>query len=334
MKKHIVNFALFLLFLLFLLYCPLFTYAQPPPPSSPQQQPIVGVGNMTASVTGLLPYADQQLAAAFQTMLETQLAEVGKFKLIERSRLDQILQEKALGQAHVTNSGESPTNASIQGVDYLIYGTITKLGKQVQGTAINTSPVTRFAGRFGAFAGVAGGGVALRSAKVAMAVDLRITDAHTGEIRYAGTVEEQADAGGAVHVGAFATANSAGDPLADVQRLTAKAITALITTAIYPIKVIAQQPDRTLVLNYGAAVLTVGDTLKAYQLGQTFRDPDTGQVLGEARQEVGAVQVIQVNPGYSVARLLSGTVQQGNVLQRISTAVPTTQAASRGPVLP
>lgn len=287
-------------------------------------QPIVGVGQMASAIPGASP----QIADGFQTMVETQLIETQKFRVIERAQLDQILGEKALGQAGVTNSGQ--TISGVSGVDYLIYGTITKLGQDTSGVAVGGGG---FGHAFGRFGGVVGGGFSTSQNHVVMAVDLRVTDAHTGEIRYAGTVEEEIQSGSATRVGGMAVGGNSADPLADVQRLTAKAIVAQITTSIYPIRVITKQADGTYVLNYGSSVLTVGDQLGVYQVGQSFKDPDTGKILGAEETETGLLKVVDVEPQFSKAVLVSGTAAADNVVKRISSA-DAKPTASRGPQLP
>lgn len=285
-------------------------------------QPIIGVGQMVSTIAG----ADPQ---SFQTMVETQLIETQKFRVIERAQLDQILGEKALGQAGITNSGQ--TISGVTGVDYLIYGTITKLGQEASGVAVGGA--AGFGRAFGRLGGAVGGGFATSQNHVIMAVDLRVTDAHTGEIRYAGTVEEQIESGSATRVGGVAVGGTTADPLADVQRLTAKAIVALITTSIYPIRVITKEGDGTYVLNYGSSVLTVGDQLGVYQVGQSFKDPDTGKILGAEETQTGLLKVVDVEAEFSKATLISGAAASGEVVKRISSA-DAKPVASRGPQLP
>jgi hypothetical protein len=247
---------------------------------------------------------------------------------MERAQLDQILGEKALGQAGITNNGE--TLSGVKGVDYLVYGTITKLGQQTSGVAVGG--VSRFGGTFGRVGGMMGGFSTAQN-HVTMAVDLRVTDAHTGEIRYAGTVEEQIESGSATRVGGVAVGGNSADPLSDVQRLTAKAIVALITTSIYPIRVITKEGDGTYVLNYGSSVLTAGDQLGVYQEGQSFKDPDTGKVLGAEETETGLLKVVDVEAQFSKAVLVSGTAVASDVVKRISSA-DAKPTATRGPQLP
>ena len=268
----------------------------------------IGVGQITSSIGGANPQN-------FQTMLETQLLNVNKFRMIERSRLEEILKEKGLGAAGITNGDKSISG--VTGVDYLIYGTITKLGNQGQGIAF--------------------GGFATGSNKVQMAVDLRVVDAHTGEIKYANTVEEQASGGSSLAVGNFRTGGNAGDPLADVQRLTAKSIAAIITTSIYPVKVIAHQDDGTYVVNYGDSVLTNGDILKVFKVGQSFKDPDTGKVLGaeeDARQ--GLLKVSETTNSFSKATLVNGAANVGDTARRLSSseAAKVSDTSRHGGLLP
>ena len=55
-----------------------------------QDLPIVGISTIKETVNDSRRYAKGN---NFQAMLETQMAKVGRFKLIERSRVDEILAE-------------------------------------------------------------------------------------------------------------------------------------------------------------------------------------------------------------------------------------------------
>lgn len=291
------------------------------------KQPYIGVGQMNASVPGMNPYNAQQLGNTFATMVETQLLETQKFHVIERAQLGQILGEKALGQSGVTGNNESVTNGGIQGVDYLVYGTITKLGQATQATHVGVPA-------FGRFGGFGGGGFSSANSEVSMAVDLRITDAHTGEIKYAGTVEEQIKSGSVVRVAGVGTGNQAADPLSDVERLTAKAIVAATTTSIYPIRIITQESDGSYVLNYGASVLTVGDELGVFRVGESFKDPDTGKILGADETRVGLLKVIDAESQFSKATLENGSAASGNIVKRLSSTQNASAPVKQGPSLP
>jgi curli biogenesis system outer membrane secretion channel CsgG len=279
--------------------------------AAPAGKSVIAVGEITSSVPGSDP-------ASFQTMIETQLVKTNKFKIIERSRLDQILGEKGLSMAGITEG--TGKISGVSGVDYLIYGSITKLGKDRQGVQV--------------------GGFGMGSSKIAMAMDLRVVNASTGEMLYADTVEETVDGANALSLpslrgfGGFQTQQQQADPLADVERLTAKAITDRIVTAIYPIKVIAITPDGIVVVNYGDSVLTVGDQLKIFEVGESFTDPDTGQVLGAEEKQVGLLKVVETESRFSKAEVVQGTPKKGNICRRIPSGQAMAEAKPNGPPLP
>ena len=129
-------------------------------------KPVVGIGEITSNVGGN--------PQSFQTMLETAISQTNKFELMERSRMDDLLSEQALSAGGLTQgSGEI---GGLSGVDYLVYGSITKLGTKSDAVAL--------------------GGIAAGGQKSEMSVDIRIVDASTGSIRIAKTVQKQASSGG------------------------------------------------------------------------------------------------------------------------------------------
>ena len=282
------------------------------PPATARGKSVVAIGQITSSVPGTDP-------VSFQTMIETQLIKTNKFKIIERSRLDEILREKGLSMAGITEGDGKISGVS--GVDYLIYGSITKLGKDQQGV--------QFAG-FGT-----------SNSKIVMAMDLRVVSASNGEMLYADTVQETIAGSSGVSMpsvrgfGGFQTQQKQADPLSDVERLTAKAITDRIVTAIYPIKVIAVQSDGTVIINYGDSVLTAGDQLKIFQVGESFRDPDTGQVLGAEEKQVGLLKITETEARFSKAETLQGVPKPGNICRRLpSGEVVASANKPNGPALP
>ena len=137
----------------------------------------------------------------FQTMLETQMTQVGRFKIIERNRVDEILAEQGLnnefGDAQTAGGG-----FNVGGVDYLVYGAITKLGQREKaiatGTFTSVSQITEFS------------------------VDIKVVDASTGEVRKAESVSVERKTAGGIATGSFASVTGPSDALSDIQRVAAK----------------------------------------------------------------------------------------------------------------
>lgn len=197
-------------------------------------------------------------AANFQNMLETQLTKINRFRLMERNRVDEVLSEQGL-QATFSGSG---TKIAIEGVDYIIYGSVTRIGaseKNVQ------------AGRFSTTSTVAEFGV-----------DIKLVDALTGEIRRAENVDMSMETGRSVGTGSFSNSEQDASPLSTLQRAVARKVAALITESVFPVKVVAVENGQVY-LNYGETMFAKGDVLTVYREGRSFVDPDTGLSLGSAR---------------------------------------------------
>ena len=220
-------------------------------------------------------------AANFQTMLETQLAKINRFKIMERNRVDQVLGEQALQGAFSGND----TIQSISGVDYIVYGSITKFGTSKQVVDVRSVRTERAFTVFG--------------------VDIKVVDARTGEIRIAESVEQSVTTGEGVSVRGFTRVDGPVDPLADVQRAAARKTAALITGSIFPVRVVAMDGN-SIYLNFGEAMLQAGDLLDIVREGKAFVDPDTGRSLGSTRSKVARLRVVETTSEFSTAELVSG----------------------------
>jgi curli biogenesis system outer membrane secretion channel CsgG len=253
--------------------------------------PIIGISTIKETVN------DRRRNAKgdnFQAMLETQMAKVGRFRIMERVRVDEILAEQGLnnefGDGKTANGG-----FNVGGVDYLVYGTITKLG-QVK-SAVST------------------GNFATAKLVTEMSVDLKVVDASTGEIRKAESVSASVKTASGVATGNFTNISGGSDPLSDVQRMAAKKAAALIATSIFPIEVI--KGGSIVYLNYGSSILDSGDLLAVFEPGEDLIDETTGLNLGSEEKYLGKIEVTDSNDKFSKAKLLDGETPQKGSLVRI-----------------
>ena len=260
------------------------TIAQNAPGQSEPDLPVIGVTEIQA------PADDPNLfsrvntkAGNFQVMLETQLMQIGRFKIIERNRVDEILSEQGLNNA-VGDGATAGGGFNVAGVDYLVYGSITKFGQSRQDISTGTFNSVKIITEFDA--------------------DIKVVDASTGELRVAETAGAVLVTGEGVSTGKFETATDAADPLAEVQRLAAKKVAAIIATGIFPIEVV--KGGDTIYLNYGEAILDEGDLLKAFKRGEDLIDETTGINLGSEEEEIGIIKIFEVTDKFSKARLESG----------------------------
>ena len=84
--------------------------------------PIVAVAQFESTVDNEGYFRTESNPDNYEAMLETQLIKVGRFTVYERNKLDRVLGEQGLQQ----NLSDNGTQLQIDGVDYLVYGSITK----------------------------------------------------------------------------------------------------------------------------------------------------------------------------------------------------------------
>ena len=249
--------------------------------------PVIGITEITSGVD-VRNYREYKNSKAgnFQTMLETQMVKVGRFKIMERNRLDEVLSEQGL-QGEFSDAG---TVMNVGAVDYLVYGSITKFGSKKKEIATKSFATVKVIAEFG--------------------IDLKVVDATTGEIRRAETIDVSVETGSGMATKGIQTGDTLADPLSDVQRKAAKQVAAAISESIFPIEVITFREDTNqsccAYLNYGSALLSLGDRLKVVTLGEALIDETTGLDLGSTEKTVGIVEVTEALEKFSKAKIVSG----------------------------
>ena len=290
--------------------------------ASAQTKPVVAVGPVGVAAQNIscvgwdrsVYDCNQDLAEGFRAMLETAITKTGKMDVMERMRLDSVLQEQGLSEVGLTTSGGGL--GGLTGVDYYVYGTVTRFGAKESGSSVG--------GRTGVGGlvnrrtrGALGGGVSQRNVETEMGVDLKVTEVATGHIVVADSVSSSVKQGSAISVGGIRKAEASGDPFADVQQVVAAKIAEAIVTSRIPIKVIQVQADGTLILNYGDVFFGPGDRLAAFSVGESFVDPDTGEVLGSEETEIGVIEITRAEPRFSRAKAVNGEIGPGATLKRL-----------------
>ena len=260
--------------------------------------PVIGITEITSGVD-VRNYREYKNSKAgnFQTMLETQMVKVGRFKIMERNRLDEVLSEQGL-QGEFSDAG---TVMNVGAVDYLVYGSITKFGTKKKEIATKSFATVKVIAEFG--------------------IDLKVVDATTGEIRRAETIDVSVETGSGMATKGIQTGDSLADPLSDVQRKAAKQVAAAISESIFPIEVITFREDSNqsccAYLNYGSALLSLGDRLKVVTLGEALIDETTGLDLGSTEKTVGVVEVTEALEKFSKAKIVSGETPAKGQIARI-----------------
>ncbi len=159
-------------------------------------------------------------SATFTTMIETAVAATSKFRVMERERMNKLLGEQARARAGLVTSNKPGKVGGFEGADYLIYGSITTV------SVSNKADIgsTMLAGLFNN----GNRGASCSNAVVTLGVDIKITDADSGEVKYVTRITE-------TQKSAAACGGSAQVDTSLLLRSAAEKVATGLVTAIYPI---------------------------------------------------------------------------------------------------
>lgn len=259
--------------------------------------------------------ANSGQAATLSTMIETAITGTGKFRVIERS-FGTLLKEQANAKSGMVTSNRPGRTGKFEGADYLVYGTITSASQSHQhdqGSSIGSRVGNMLTGKMGV------GSVFSENcnrSSATLGVDIKITDADSGEERYATHVDQSQRS----------TSTCSGDAQTDISlllRAAAEKVAIGLVTTVFPIQVAAVQSDGVLVLNYGEQALHPNDILGLYLKGKAIVDPPTGEVLSYEETKLGLIQVTDVTQRVSKAvpiTTLLGPPQVGAIVRPANSA--------------
>lgn len=149
-------------------------------PTAPTARPIIGVLKFQDE-TGAM-FMQGGAGRAMTNMLTNELSARPSFNIVERQKLRAVMEEQNLSASGRVSAETSIAIGKLTGAQYLITGTVTAFEEKV-----NTQYKRGFLG--------VGAGVSATSAGGYLAVDLRVIDTTTGEIRYARTIEGRTPGG-------------------------------------------------------------------------------------------------------------------------------------------
>ncbi len=220
----------------------------------------------------------------YEAMLETQLIKVGRFRVYERNKLEEVLREQGLQESLSGNN----TQIKIDGVDYLVYGAITDMSSEAKEFKTDGFATVRVTNRFG--------------------VDIKIVDTLSGEIRRAESIVAVIDSGSGVATKDFSNLEVGTNGLVEAQRIVAKRSAALLAESIFPVRVVDIFNDE-IYLNYGDSILSIGDRLKVIQEGKEIIDQDTGLSLGSRQKVLGEIEITSVDSNMSIAKITKNNAE-------------------------
>lgn len=247
---------------------------------------------------------------ALSTMIETAITATGKFRVIERDQLNPLLTEQTQAKAGLVTTNTPGKVGGFEGADYLVYGTIT---------SVSTTSKSDFTSSLvaGLFTPQGSSMPSCSNNFATLGLDIKITDARTGEVRYVTHLDETQKSatscrGPANDVDATALMRSAADKVAG----------GLVTT-VYPIQVAQVQADGTVILNYGSGTVAPDSVMAIFSKGAPIIDPATGEVLANDEIKLGLIKIVSVTDRISRASPLgamTGAVAVGSIVRPVTPA--------------
>ena len=237
-------------------------------------------------------YGEARLGTSASDILLTELVKSGKFIVVERDKINKIMEEQKLGMSGAIDPATAAKVGKILGLNAIVTGAVSQFGEETEGSEYLLTQSKRQV--------------------VKCTVDIRVVDAETGQILYAdsGSGLAKKRSGGVLGLGTRAGYDETleGDALR-------AAIVKFVNNIIQQVEKkpwscrVADVDGSHVYLNAGHdSGLPVGTTLTAYHLGRAIKDPTTGLVLGNTEEKVGEIKVARYfGEDGSVAEVTLGT---------------------------
>ncbi len=256
-------------------------------------------------------YGNRALGEGFAEMLTTELIKTGRFVVVERQALGDVLGEQELGLSGAVRQETAAKTGQILGAQIIVRGVVSEFTLKKSGG--------------GGGIGIKGFNINLKSSNAHVAVDIRMIDSSTGQVLYSHNASGTAKSSGLGFGGRTGDLdfNAGGFQKTPLGQATRQAISDAVNFIVnrmesipFTAKVI-KFSGKKVYINAGATMnIRPGDTLYAYSKGEEFIDPDTGLNLGSEETLVGTVVISDVKDKYSIGNLKSGgTLKRGDILK-------------------
>ncbi len=157
---------------------------------------MAGAAHAAKPVLGVAEFTNETSARWWRTdvgwelsgMLANELASIGAFRIVERSKLEAVMREQNLAASGRIAPGTGAQMGKLTGAQYIVLGTVTAYEENTAGTGGGLS-----------FKGISFGG---KKKEAYIAVDIRVIDSTTGELDFVRTVEGRSKSSG-ISVGLY-----------------------------------------------------------------------------------------------------------------------------------
>ncbi len=261
-----------------------------------------------------VPDSHRNIGTGLTEMLITALYETGRFIILERKAVQDVIREQDLGYSGRVEQETAARVGQLLGAQLLVRGAVTEFEENAGGGALGgIIPGEMF-----------GGGLGVTKAHVA--VDVRMYDANTGVIVAAKRAQAKARSVGILLAGVGRTGNILGGGLSTrtpLGKATRECIEKIVQAIVNKMENIPWQgrvvtiKQGKVYINAGAdSGIKAGEILIVYRPGEELTDPETGMSLGSEERMIGKIKVIRPEKKFSVCDFIEGVgFQRGDVVK-------------------
>ena len=252
---------------------------------------------MQKNVVGEKQNSMNRVMEAMENQLIDRLHNTRKFKVVARGDLEKILKEQDLQSA----ISSDPVQAfKIAGCKYTVVTTVDDfqdIKKKLKG---------------------AGGQVIASKRKIRLSSVAKIYDTETGELKESANFQLSNDEGKEHLLGATADGAESDKLLLAMARAMADKIANRVIDVIFPAKVISKNGGFIMINRGDGTDIAKGEIWRVFHTGEQLVDPDTGEVLGKTETPIGKVEIVDVTPKFTRAKILEDYgIERLNILRKI-----------------
>ncbi len=256
-------------------------------------------------------YNYKHVGEGVMDMVITELVKTGQYSVMERSRIDAVIQEQGMQQSGLMTQETAVEVGKLLGVELAVFGNVTEFGYSEGKKDLRLRGLK----------------LGLGKNTATVAIDLRVVSVTTGEILTAENVREE---NSATSVDVDTRRIDFSDQKSFDESVVGKAARGAVQKVVdivgkdaeripWQAKIAAVVGDKIYINSGSIDGVQVGETFTVFRPGQKLIDPDTGLELGTIDEEVGKIKVIDnttADGKAAVCIIISGSdFQKGDVVK-------------------
>ncbi|MDV2993018.1 MAG: hypothetical protein N4J56_002672 [Chroococcidiopsis sp. SAG 2025] len=262
----------------------------------------------TGSVNFANIFAGASPAQGVSNLITNALVKDGSYSVIERSKIDAILQEQNLGASGRINPETAAQIGRVLGVDAVVIGAVTQFNIEANNSGNGFC--------------VFGVCSAKQKSRAIVQIDARLVSTTTAEILAAtqgkGEVDKKSKAlnvGGIYHESKNADPETLLSAAAEIavneitQEIVASASKVTTAASFTPNinAVVADVTNNLVTINKGQeAGLKTGMTISIERVAKEIKDPETGKTLRALTSPIGTIELTEVGQGFATGKVTNG----------------------------